>query len=314
MNTKILDYFIAIAEENSITRAAERFFLTYSALSKHVRNMEDKLGASIFRYTKEGMQLTPEGTIFINNARAIRHLEQEMKAKLDRLTPQQEDVIAVAVDDSYYNSIVREIMPSFQRAHPDLVVELHKCNISQAQQLLLAKKVAFAVVSSPTESLPGLETVQIMENLTYCAYPPGFPDPASPDALRRAMDQGLLPILHPAGNTIRMIVEQQLVQLNIIPEQILEGNYLNTISHIFHGTGIGFLPEGLCDIYRPQGMAVGERFMRFYTLLAYLPERPLSAVGKELMEMIRKVISGGGMLTLYRYAEGRSLGIPPAQK
>lgn len=311
MNTKILDYFIAIAEEKSISRAAERFYLTDSALRKHVRNLEKELGAPLFRYDQEGMRLTQEGVIFINNAQAIRHLEQEMERTLSTLNQQKSKVITVAVDDAYYNCIVRELMPSFQQTYADWKVELLKCNAVQARKLVLNGGADFAVLSAAQAKLPELETMRVMVNHTYCAYPLDFPDPLEPDALERAISKGLLPVLHPVGNTIRMLEEQRLMELGILPPKILEGNYLNAIQDIINGVGIGFLPEAICDIYRQKSITVGSLFMQFYTLIAYRPNRIFNDVCRELMERILRVVSGGGLTTPYR---GAKQGTTPAGK
>ena len=68
MNTNIMDYIITIAEEKSVTRAAERLYLSTATLHRHIRNVEEDLGAPIFKHEKGGMLLTPAGVIFINNA------------------------------------------------------------------------------------------------------------------------------------------------------------------------------------------------------------------------------------------------------
>ena len=47
MNTKILEYIIAIAEEKSISQAADRFYLSQPVLSRHLKKIEDELGAPL---------------------------------------------------------------------------------------------------------------------------------------------------------------------------------------------------------------------------------------------------------------------------
>lgn len=300
MNTKILDYFIAIAEEKSITKAAERFFLTDSALSKHVRNMEKNLGAPIFFHGREGMQLTPEGMIFINNAQAIRHLEKEMERKLSGLNTGRGNTITVAVDDTYYNCIIRDIMPVFQQEYPDFMVELLKCNSIQARKLLLGQRADFAIMSALTARVPELESMRVMSSTAYCVYPPGFPDAKAPGALKRALEQGLMPVLHPMGNTIRMLEEQRLIEMKLQPEKILEGNFGNALNEVLNGAGIGFLPEGICELYRQKNLSIGDPFMLFYTLITYVPNSVFSPQCRALMELMLRVISGGGLLTPYR--------------
>lgn len=78
LDTRILEYIVAIADEKGLTQAAERFLLAQPALSRHVRNVEDMLGIPLF--TREHNRLFPTnaGKVFINGARNILKLEEEM--------------------------------------------------------------------------------------------------------------------------------------------------------------------------------------------------------------------------------------------
>lgn len=63
--------FVAIAEEENMTRAAERLFLSQSAVSGHLRALEEELGVPLFLRTAKGMTLTPEGQRLLARARSI---------------------------------------------------------------------------------------------------------------------------------------------------------------------------------------------------------------------------------------------------
>ena len=78
LDTRILEYIVAIADEKGLTQAAERYLLAQPALSRHVRNLEDMLGIPLF--TREHNRLLPTnaGKVFINGARNILKLETEM--------------------------------------------------------------------------------------------------------------------------------------------------------------------------------------------------------------------------------------------
>lgn len=85
MNTKILEYMIAIAEERSVSKAAEKFYLAQPVLSKHLKKIEADIGMPLFIRSHDEMKLTEAGIIYINNARAILHVEQQLSEKLDML-------------------------------------------------------------------------------------------------------------------------------------------------------------------------------------------------------------------------------------
>lgn len=88
MNTQVLEYLVAVAEEGSITRAAERFYLSQPSLSHHIANLEKEMGTKLF--CKEGRKLRPtrEGVIFTNSARAILHVEARALQRIQALNQQ----------------------------------------------------------------------------------------------------------------------------------------------------------------------------------------------------------------------------------
>lgn len=300
MNTTVMEYIVAIAEEKSVTKAAERFYLSTAALHRHIRNVENDLGAPIFCRGKSGMQLTPAGVIFVNNAQAILHLELEMKKKLMNLCRENQNAVRVAVDNQFYNCTIRNVLPAFQKEYTQCRLELFKCNITQMRQLLLAEEVDLGVTSSVTPHLNGLETIPIMTTRVQAVFPPGYQGPTDMEHLSEVQNYNLIPMLHPIGSTIRMMEEQRLIELQVNPPQLLEGHYRDAIHDILNGTGYGFLPSGICDIYKPRGVVVGENFLQLYDMLVYSADHPLPAECKMLMNMMIECYAKGGLLEPYQ--------------
>lgn len=82
MNLKELEYVVAIADEKSLTKAAERLFITPSALTQQVLRLENELHAPLFIRSRSGWQPTEAGEIYLEAARKILFIRQDAYNRL----------------------------------------------------------------------------------------------------------------------------------------------------------------------------------------------------------------------------------------
>lgn len=83
LDTRILRYIVDIVNEKSLTKAAEKNYLSQPALSRYLHNLENEIGTPLFKKAHNRLELTDAGIVFINGARNMLYLEEQAQQKLE---------------------------------------------------------------------------------------------------------------------------------------------------------------------------------------------------------------------------------------
>jgi len=122
-----LECFSAVAEELSFSKAANRLNLSQPPLSRHIRNLEDKLGTKLFERTQRTVRITTAGRIFQKETRGI--LTQ--LARAEDAVRRTGDPAALSLDIAFNSSLLSSNLVAcfrrFRAARPDIRLTLHDC-------------------------------------------------------------------------------------------------------------------------------------------------------------------------------------------
>lgn len=155
MDVRQLKYFIAVAEEQNIGRAAIRLNISQPPLTRQIHALEEELGVLLFVRTKWGVELTETGRYLLDQARNIHAHVELVKEHTRRAGKGQVGRIDIGIFGSAMLSSIPEILSAFSLACPDVKVVLHTMKKGQQIEALHQGRIMLAFERYLPES-PGL--------------------------------------------------------------------------------------------------------------------------------------------------------------
>lgn len=133
MDLKQLEYIIAIAEEKSISHAAQRLYLSPSALSQYLNRLEsEEQLPPLFKREKRELLLTDAGRIYVNGARTILNLSSHLEQKLET----RQYLLRLVSSPVFEFPLITEVLPRFQEEYPGILLSISYCSPSLAKEQL----------------------------------------------------------------------------------------------------------------------------------------------------------------------------------
>lgn len=136
MDTRQLEYIIQISETRSLTRAAEKLFVTQSALSQQLQKLEGELGLSLFVRTRSDWKLTPAGELYVKAARQMLNLEKDTRRQIQDMKENGDSHISLGLIPERGVNMFTSIYPEFHRRFPKVRIEPVECNVRTMQYLI----------------------------------------------------------------------------------------------------------------------------------------------------------------------------------
>lgn len=131
MELRTLKYFIAVAREESITRAAAKLFLTQPALSRQIKSLEEELGQKLFERGKYSVTLTDAGFRLLKRAEEILSLVHETKLEFAAEKIRGDIYIGCAESDAM--KFVARAVKNVQENYPDVCFNLYSGNVEDIE-------------------------------------------------------------------------------------------------------------------------------------------------------------------------------------
>jgi DNA-binding transcriptional LysR family regulator len=136
VNLRQLEYFVVIAEQSSLTQAAERLLVSQPSLSQQVRALEDELGGALFERLPRGVRLTAAGQALLEEARVTLVHAERARRSVRRALELEAGQLEVAVTTSATAGILPRVLRDWQQRYPGIEVSLlefpHRRGLNEA--------------------------------------------------------------------------------------------------------------------------------------------------------------------------------------
>lgn len=310
MNFLHLKYFLLVAEELNITRAAERLYISQQSLSNHISNMERELDVKLFTRSPK-LSLTYAGDLLVETATQILDLHSQYLAKVGDINRHYMGVLRLGISHTCGLALLPEVLPKFQAEFPMVEFSLFEGNSTHLEDELSHGRVDLIVCFQPI-MMEGVEVVPLTEEDLILVVPRSFTDQIfgdRADEMRRQYASGAdidafqhMPfILIKRGNRTRSIVDQFFSRHFFKPKLILETeNTITTLAMAEAGVGITICPELFVKTIHVTAARSSTDKLDFFPLndpstisrlvVGYRRDRYLSHFGERFIELTQQAL------------------------
>jgi DNA-binding transcriptional LysR family regulator len=284
--------FVAIAEEGSFTRAADRLHVVQSAVSAGVRKLERELGASLFDRSTHHVKLTDAGRALLPPARATLAAAQAARDAVDEARGGLRGTVVLGTMQAQGMRAIdlAGLLAAFRAERPRVEVAIrHSGGSSEMAREVVDGRLDLAFVALPGDAPPGLKLIPLASEPIMLAVPAGHPL-AGRAAVELALlrDETLIDL--PAGWGVRMAVDRSFAAAGVTRSIAFEVNDTATmVEFIRNALAIGMLPRSLVEVEDDIAFVpIRDHPPQFQTAIAVPANRRLSAATAAMLETITR--------------------------
>lgn len=237
-----LEYFIAVAEEASFTRAAARVHVAQPGVSAQVRRLESELGQQLLDRSGRSVRLTEAGAAVLPFARAALDAVAKARLAVDELAGLVRGQVTVGMVSGCALPVLAELLAGFHGLYPGVVITLAEDTSDRLAEMLMDGRLDLALIGSAGDAVPGVDAVVVADEELVAAVAPGHPLAGSGSVAVGALREVPMVSL-PRGTGVRAALDAACAGAGFAPRIVFEASALPMVLHLAaRGLGLAVVP------------------------------------------------------------------------
>ena len=298
MDLRQIENIVAIEQEQSISKAAERLFLTQSALNQQLLRLEKELGIQLFERKKHAMIPTFAGKVYLATAHRMIDMKKETYKIIHDISNETAGEISVAYSPERGSLLFSHIYPTFRRRYPNVTFSIHEAHVKKMETMLLQKEVTLACLTySQGSKHAAIEYVDTKKELMVLGLPASHPlahlagerswetFPSIDLALLR--DEAFA--LVAKTTRLRTMIDDSFRAAGFLPKVLFESSSTATVVNMVKNQVCpAFFPQSYVDPSAPMVYFTTKPKQSWVQTIAYLKGEYLTKPEKYFIELVKQ--------------------------
>ena len=294
MELRHLRYFVAVAEEENVSRAALKLHVSQPALSRQIRDLEEELGFFLLKRSAKSVHLTDAGRAFLTESRSVLQRVEEAVETARKIALGASGELHVGYAMTPTVHILPQTLRAFQAELPNVRVKLHDLSTEEMLAGLRAEKLQIALLVCPNPAMVrGLHSEELTRIAMCLAVTPKHPFASRRSVKLAELAQSPLIALSRADfPEYHEMLEALFDTCKTKPHIAEEHESISSLmASVEAGNGVAFVPESMACIAGPR-----LKFTRLspapqpLVVVAVWPASGLTAAAEQFLDFARKAV------------------------
>jgi DNA-binding transcriptional LysR family regulator len=285
-----LEHFLAVVEERTFTRAAERVCRTQPAVSQSIKKLEEEVGAPLFARDVHDVSLTEAGKVLVEYARKMVRARDEAMRDVGALKTLKSGTLTIAAHESAAVYLLPAPLRCYLARFPDVRIGIHRSRLTEIPRQVMDREVHVGFVKDEP-SFHELKCVEVHADEMILVASPGHPLTTRYDVRIRDLGEERFVLHHLCSSTEQKILrlfDQHGVTCHIAAEL---WSFENIKTFVQAEVGLAIVPRITVAQDLREGtlvqIPVNELSIPRRTLMIYREQGYLSDSARELIKIVR---------------------------